>query len=805
MFLAVAQPAFVSGKCALRNKIQLSYSLLQVSPFFAPRRPNSSAASQPDNALSDSTAEPQPDQQHVRTLNDASQPQNHEDKISWGVKGGRHRRANLGHTRLGRPADIIILDEKYHEQGTSESSSASVDNSATPSHSLEDVIEEVGSKTTTQDDVNANIEAARTAVAKVNTTITAEQLSALHSNMLEGFSTTQLMRYVSTVLEVQKVHSDNSPTLGAASGKSLGSRSAARSWKGSKLPLGEGFALSKSKLRHILNRKHGKVGLSSAIIEHLWRLRTAGQQHSFSIECDKFQAKLLSNGLSAELESICRKQKVKIELLEGKDGVKVSGIAENVEAARRRIEKSIQSIYVQTFHTYKSSLSRFNINPDNPNVVISDYENSPMVTDLEQKYGVAICGISSTQRLNHWKIISYDADDSNVNGALREFYLSQKPARQACPSIWAAEGLKGLRPVPNTFDEGNRDVPSRLKFVRWCGSANQPDGPNLSKSLYKTTTFIPRLTREFSAFVASQEEKVKDTEGISFQLEIGLGQILVVHTTGQKSLDHTTPRSIPRLTMTPIAHLREYPGLPEILWRSSRGEVSRYVKVEIVPVSSRSSAPVISLFYSTTEKDNCGRPQALDAKAVLRQHNYDLLLPHTSVDLAVDARFSHDLLAESPEFVSRMTTLLFDDSKSLSRLKPLFNLSLPPAVQGMYEYIRKTKRGQNKEAKKAALEAAKTAQIAENLDKPLPYMWSSSILSEDVSLEHNNLPLIYSQCTNLETGSKWKGLRLAKATTVRPHSADPQKEEDDSSCSPAKPKSIFDLVSRAKKFAEAMA
>ena len=662
----------------------------------------------------------------------------------------RHKRAQLGLPSLGKPAEIVIVDEEAEPSRgfwSINSDQHSQSKPASLNETIKETVDNVGRKLT-REEINANIEALRASLAYDDVWISATQRDQLQQNLREGFSQPQLYEYI------RGQYLDN-----PAEGKESETTSS--------------ILLSRTSTINRM-RKAGKSTLINILINKLWNFQVKGEWKTVEIKLDSPKLALLSTNPSPQFRAMHRRSNLRIEYhvekpakvgkdLKGRRPIatlRVHGIADIMDRMESKLKQYISDIQIRDVQL--------------PQVddEVKPYFNKDLPQILAKRYGIHISKLSSSA----WAVAFYPQDDRVFGNVIRDLYQSRRlPCQMENARLWGGQP-SDLRLVDVECDESMHEVyRHRFKWQRWTNpNATTLTSPQASD--IRTDLAPLKKASRFWNNTKSLDALTKNGD-VKFEISAAFGQTLVKNMSDRppESTSKSDIRRTPVMSKSaPIAFARDYPRLPQMLSTLSQKARSRHIELILSPksqpIDTQIIFPEIHLAFSATEKDPDGGPQTIKMQAIFGQKPYDLLLPQNVLDIRLEHRLFYDLLQANEEsvksFVGTIREQLLADTNSIADVPGVVDICFPRILDGLIaEDTSSTipdtaENGEPVDPSKTTQTPPSDSETSQPASNTISYLVSSPKLIDTVCFDYGGYPLSYLQYTDLTYKRQWKLLQL---------------------------------------------
>ncbi|KKY25350.1 hypothetical protein UCRPC4_g01828 [Phaeomoniella chlamydospora] len=646
MLFGISESAFVCGKCAARLTTRLRPSHRAVLKDFA-----------------------KPRKRYLSTPASSEQP---EDQVQIkpfvaGSKNG-HRKRNqfkvqkLGVSRLGKPADIIIVDDEPSPRRSHRETPTSAVEQKTAStlDVIHDLMREVDHKLTPAE-VNDNIDSLKKAVAGDQTLVPLAQLDELAKVLQQGFSTMQLHFYITHALGIsESKHSDN---LDKADAFFKDYKHTITSKPANQLAKSGDSTRSRKERNSLLQaiKKSSKLKLASIIVDRIWGLKAIGEPAVHDVALDSKKGRLLRDVRTPEIRELFRSPGRRISVSADGKNAKLTGPNEDIEQIVTRFNEIVSQIVVQTFHV-----------PRLPYGSEADLDAN-FVRHLSHKYNVVV----TREQSNNWTITSYPGSSQTVDAVLRDIYTERgMVSRKEKAIIWAGDGYKNINKVDGVLSEEHGWFHQQVQgWKRLSGNAPPPAALSLEHAV--DLAMLSKITSRIDALPSI-------ADGLSCQASATFGQSLFAKTkskvNGPDRKGNPTASALPSITHDSVAFARNYPRLLQTLAAMEFQSGSKEMELILSPMPSLAKVvnphPPIRVTLSTSDRGSNGKPVIEKISAVLDHNHSDLLLPHAPVDIRFEVQLRYDIPRDSELFIHISALLSAADIRSSS--SPRKPLLLPP-------------------------------------------------------------------------------------------------------------------------------
>jgi hypothetical protein len=608
--------------------------------------------------------------EEAQDLRDDNEPPTHVPQRTFKYKGEKvwkpKRTAQLGVSSLGRPAEVLLLNERDRPIPKAP---------AEPEKLREgDVLPQAWNTenlSLSPEQVTKNIEQIRDQAGKDLEGDQGIQRIQVRKKLQMGFSASQLQNYIE-----QK------------------QGEAAKPWR--KTPYSKGFHYSV------------KAQMAWYIFKHIWGIQ--GQEATETAETveadtskeiqmppDMLEALLLTD--NATLRQISASHNVQIDFfrpsIRKPAQIIISGTSKAVEAAREALQKLRGNVRTQSIEVGDRQKIEYGV------------EEASLLTEIRQRYGVHIKSMKSGI------LVYYHVDKPPDAAAIRRhLLLAQRQTSQASHStIWPNTKPENLVKVHVglSADMSHEAIGRSMRLIAPEGQARSPSVVQMSKDQKESFTKVYNSTREAVTSNQKQKKLVAAQSGTRNEIRAFFGQALI--NDGDSGQINTISPNMKLSFTTQIPLLAQF-LVKRKLWKANETQPSRSAgsadnpnqgsanKMRLLHVpgflyqlvlspgrSSPSHFPRLKIQLGGADV-SLGLNQQLQIKRIslmlVEQTSY-LLLPSQAVDVRFERQLVHEIYREGIQSDARHQVLLsqlaeyFNTTGALPQPKfaPFISLNIP--------------------------------------------------------------------------------------------------------------------------------
>ena len=438
-----------------------------------------------------------------------------------------------------------------------------------------------------------------------------------------------------------------------------------------------------------------KPQMVSYIFRHIWGIReldVAEARETVETEVSKqvamlhdfVEALLLAD--TSSLKQISSDHKVQIDFFRRPAKILVSGPLGSVKAAQEAIVKLQSKIKTQ------------NISITDPERVGADIIESPLFAEIRQRYGVHLTGSKRFVK------VYYHVDKPRDLAAIRrDLWLAQRQATELShcivwPKVSSATSSQVF--VYLSDPDSNEGTGTGKRFIASQEQAPAPSMPQMSILQKASFSEIYKSYREAMAFPAKQSQLILKPAGTRIETRASFGQVLINDSVSKGNDVHMITRGMKASFITQIPLLAQFLAKRK-LWKDDGPQTSSAApsqspdhgavdkvsplseplqfRYELLLTSVRQSISLPSFRIQLVGADaNLGLGQPLQIKAVsaiFAKKTSHLLLPSQSVDIQFESLVLQDIYREGIQSD-------VEHEKLLSKLAEYFSKAdLSPAAQ----------------------------------------------------------------------------------------------------------------------------
>ena len=627
----------------------------------------------------------------------------------------RHRRAKLGVESLGKPAEIIIVDEDDKPRFFKDFPLEDSNSGKTP---INEVLKEAvrnSDPNLKPEEIKANIEHFRTFFKSDDRRVTFSQKQDIAQKLSDAFSKRQLYEYIATWLNNTEKSGED------AQGES-------------KKP---SFALK----IYDITPSSSKWKLTTTILSNLWKLQVYGERRTIEMEVDQRKSGLIDY-LNEDLKKNLQLASAQVELVGHRKRVRLTGAGSAIDSLQSQLVDFLSTAEVTKVESPRSLLARQQL------LLFKKQLGTQLSDYIGHRHGVFVRRDPHASGLV-WTIASHPGNDRAVKKAIRDLHLSvQDPIYMKKANLWTIPGSWDAQAIDVQVEASNNETyPISIKWQRWAGSTLKVPTPSIG-SIFSKLERLAKSSKKGRKFDLS----LLKYKGLTASLTATYGQVLFqgyMYMTKGSSKQEATKR--PALLSQVPRHIvlgKEYPRLPQTLATLPFQERSKHIEIILSPTpqldGSHLQLPNIRLTLPASTEKSPAKPHIMTAQVILDKRTYVLLLPHTPLDIHFEIDLCYDLLVSDSEvdkaFLMAIQDELFSNITSFRDLPGLIELQLPDTLD-------KLQRPQRKDT----IQSTTDPSLQEHplSSRSVSYMVKSSLEVEELRFVYNGFPLVYSHSSDL--------------------------------------------------------